>query len=117
VEVDERSKRFGVVYIVVLSPPSTEEIGSMGREIESRQGIGRVVAIKKSFRTVTAFKIWRQNFFSAVVLGIHLTNGVSSLGRFPINFKSEVPSGRIGGQPKYFYHVVLGLALGHRPIL
>ena len=49
--------------------------------------------------------------FSAVVLAIYLTNGVPCLGRFPINFKSEVPT-RIGGQQKYFYHVVLGLALG-----
>jgi hypothetical protein len=27
-------------YIVVSYPPATEEIGAMGREIESRQGIG-----------------------------------------------------------------------------
>jgi hypothetical protein len=26
--------------LVVTSPPATEEIGAMGREIESRQGIG-----------------------------------------------------------------------------
>jgi hypothetical protein len=30
----------GVVYVVVLSPPATKESGAMGREIESRQGIG-----------------------------------------------------------------------------
>jgi hypothetical protein len=28
----------GEAYIVVSSPPATEEIGAMGREIESRQG-------------------------------------------------------------------------------
>jgi hypothetical protein len=32
----------------VSSPPATEEIGAMGPEIESRQGIGRVVALKKN---------------------------------------------------------------------
>jgi hypothetical protein len=30
----------GVVYIVLSSPPANEEIGAMGREIESCQGIG-----------------------------------------------------------------------------
>jgi hypothetical protein len=30
----------GVVYIVVSSPSATEDIGAMGLEIESRQGIG-----------------------------------------------------------------------------
>jgi hypothetical protein len=30
---------YGVVYWL-LSPPATEEIGAMGREIESRLGIG-----------------------------------------------------------------------------
>jgi hypothetical protein len=34
-------------YIVLSSTPATEEIGAMGREIESRRGIGRVVAFKK----------------------------------------------------------------------
>jgi hypothetical protein len=63
VEVDERSKRFGVVYIVVLSPPSTEEIGSMGREIESRQGIGRVVAIKKVLERLPRSKFGAKIFF------------------------------------------------------
>jgi hypothetical protein len=29
-----------VVYIAVLSTPATAETGAMGREIESRQGIG-----------------------------------------------------------------------------
>jgi hypothetical protein len=29
-----------VLYIGVSSPPATEENGAMGREIESRQGIG-----------------------------------------------------------------------------
>jgi len=47
----------------------------------------------------------------AVVLTIYLTNGVPCLGRFPINFKSELPT-RAGCQQKYFYHVVLGLAYG-----
>ena len=57
--------------------------------------------------------------FSAVVLTIHLTNAIPSLGRFPINFKSEIPpTGRNPTQQhKYFYHVVLGLALGkHLPL-
>jgi len=50
--------------------------------------------------------------FSALILTIYLTNGIPSLGRFPINFKSELPT-RIGDQRRYFYHVVLGLALGN----
>jgi hypothetical protein len=37
----------GVVYIVVLSPPATEETGVMSREIKSRQDIHRVVALRK----------------------------------------------------------------------
>ena len=51
----------------------------------------------------------------AVVLGVYLTNGVPCLGRFPINFKSELPPSRVsqGGQ-RFFYHVVLGLAYGNR---
>ena len=49
----------------------------------------------------------------AVVLSIYLTNGVPCLGRFPINFKSELPA-RAGMSQKYFYHVVLGLAHGNR---
>lgn len=49
----------------------------------------------------------------AVVLSIYLTNGVPCLGRFPINFKSELPA-RPGMTQKYFYHVVLGLAHGNR---
>jgi hypothetical protein len=32
-----------VVYIVVSSPPGTEEIGVMDREIESRKGIGWLI--------------------------------------------------------------------------
>jgi hypothetical protein len=31
---------------LVSPPPTTEETGAMGREIESRQGIRRVVALK-----------------------------------------------------------------------
>ena len=48
-----------------------------------------------------------------MVLAIYLTNGVPCLGRFPINFKSELPA-RAGMSQKYFYHVVLGLAHGNR---
>jgi hypothetical protein len=36
----------GAVYVAVSSPPATEEFGGMGREIESRQGNCRVVALK-----------------------------------------------------------------------
>ena len=52
----------------------------------------------------------------AVVLSIYLTNGVPCLGRFPINFKSELPPQRVGpkGNQRYFYHVVLGMAHGSR---
>ncbi len=68
----------------------------------------------------------------AVVLAIFLTNGVPGLGRFTINFKSELPSplttvptaatAASGQQPlhhhhhgkRYFYHVVLGVSLGSR---
>ena len=32
----------------------------------------------------------------AVVLSIYLTNGVPCLGRFPINFKSELPQSKVG---------------------
>jgi hypothetical protein len=28
----------GIAYVVVMSPPATEETGAMGREIKSRQG-------------------------------------------------------------------------------
>ena len=73
----------------------------------------------------------------AVVLSIYLTNGVPCLGtniffknkinsqktsnvfffqilgRFPINFKSELPA-RVGIPQKYFYHVVLGLVHGSK---
>ena len=34
-------------------------------------------------------------------------------GRFPINFKSELPA-RVGMPQKYFYHVVLGLVHGSK---
>ena len=56
----------------------------------------------------------------AVVLGVYLTNGVPGLGRFTINFKSELPAhvqvnstGHRSGK-RYFYHVVLGVSLGPR---
>jgi hypothetical protein len=32
-------------------PPATEEIGAVGREIETRRGIPRVVALKMFLRT------------------------------------------------------------------
>ncbi len=67
----------------------------------------RSLVLKDDFHEINFFLI----YFSAVILAIYLTNGVPCLGRFPINFKSEIPA-RIGGQQKYFYHVVLGLALG-----
>jgi hypothetical protein len=35
--------------LVVLSPPATEETGAMGREIESRYGICRVVVFFKVY--------------------------------------------------------------------
>jgi hypothetical protein len=38
-----------------MSPPATEEIGAMGREIESRQGIGW--QLKKMKTTTTGF-LW-----------------------------------------------------------
>ena len=50
----------------------------------------------------------------AVVLTIHLTNGVPGLGRFTINFKSELPQSSRNNQNnennnvaprRYFYHV------------
>ena len=74
----------------------------------------------------------------AVVLSIYLTNGVPCLGRqvvslvsmerniplndtmffrFPINFKSELPQARLGGNRdtrRYFYHVVLGMTYGSK---
>ena len=46
----------------------------------------------------------------AVILAIYLTNGIPGLGRFPINFKSEVEEVSLLKGRKYFYHVVLGLA-------
>jgi hypothetical protein len=36
-----------MAYIVVSSPPASEESDALDREIESHQGIGRVVALKK----------------------------------------------------------------------
>ena len=64
----------------------------------------------------------------AVVLSIYLTNGVPGLGRFTINFKSELPVAAASGQKqkqqqqqqdprqqkRYFYHVVLGVTLGNK---
>ncbi len=59
----------------------------------------------------------------AVVLAVYLTNGVTGLGRFTINFKSELPaSSRLQHQGannarsnrRYFYHVVLGISLGNK---
>lgn len=53
----------------------------------------------------------------AIVLSIYLTNGVPCLGRFPINFKSELPQARLGGNRdtrRYFYHVVLGMTYGSK---
>jgi len=46
----------------------------------------------------------------AVVLAIYLTNGIPGLGRFPINFKSEVEETSLLSGRKFFYHVVLGIA-------
>ena len=45
----------------------------------------------------------------AVILGIYLTNGIPGLGRFPINFKSEVAEVSLLKGRKFYYHVVLGL--------
>jgi hypothetical protein len=36
-----------MAYIVVSSPPASEESDALDLEIESHQGIGRVVALKK----------------------------------------------------------------------
>jgi hypothetical protein len=36
-----------VVYIVVSSPPAIEDIESMGREIEPRRGLVRMVPFRK----------------------------------------------------------------------
>ena len=46
----------------------------------------------------------------AVILAIYLTNGIPGLGRFPINFKSEVNEASLLRGRKYYYHVVLGVA-------
>ena len=46
----------------------------------------------------------------AVILAICLTNGIPGLGRFPINFKSEVNEASLLKGRKYYYHVVLGIA-------
>ncbi|XP_023340823.1 vasohibin-2 isoform X2 [Eurytemora carolleeae] len=45
----------------------------------------------------------------AIILGIHLTTGIQGLGRFPINFKSEIHDKAFKPGRKYYYHVVLGL--------
>ena len=62
----------------------------------------------------------------AVVLAVYLTHGVSGLGRFTINFKSELPQQNKFGsssnnnnngfqhQKRFFYHVVLGLTSGNK---
>ncbi|TRY68689.1 hypothetical protein TCAL_10752 [Tigriopus californicus] len=60
----------------------------------------------------------------AVVLAIYLTNGVPGMGRFTINFKSELPPVQklsshahlqtSASSKRYFYHVVLGVVLGNR---
>ena len=46
----------------------------------------------------------------AVILAIYLTNGIPGLGRFPINFKSEVNEVSLLKGRKFYYHVVLGVA-------
>jgi hypothetical protein len=43
-----------MVYVVVSSPPATEETGALGREIESRQGTYRGVAFTKKQCTYMA---------------------------------------------------------------
>ena len=66
----------------------------------------------------------------AVVLSIYLTNGAPGLGRFTINFKSELPMAVASGQgrnaaaqkelhqdprqKRFFYHVVLGVTYGNK---
>ena len=52
----------------------------------------------------------------AVILAICLTNGIPGLGRFPINFKSEVNEASLLKGRKYYYHVVLGIAYKVRQI-
>ena len=48
----------------------------------------------------------------AIILAIYLTNGIPGLGRFPINFKSEVNEASLLKGRKFYYHVVLGIASG-----
>jgi hypothetical protein len=38
-----------VVYVVVSSPPATEETGAIGREIESRVGIGFSILVYATY--------------------------------------------------------------------
>ena len=52
----------------------------------------------------------------AVILAICLTNGIPGLGRFPINFKSEVNEASLLKGRKYYCHVVLGIAYKVRQI-
>jgi hypothetical protein len=44
-----------VIYVVVSSPPVTDETGAMVREIESRRGICRVVAFLLCFADACHF--------------------------------------------------------------
>ena len=50
----------------------------------------------------------------AVILAIYLTNGIPGLGRFPINFKSEVEETSLLRGRRYFYHVVTAKNLNTR---
>jgi hypothetical protein len=38
-----------MVYVAISSPPTTIDAGTMGGEIESRQGMYRVVTLKNTF--------------------------------------------------------------------
>jgi hypothetical protein len=42
-------KVFKALGLVTSTPPATEETGAMGREIESRQGIGWYVPLEKNY--------------------------------------------------------------------
>jgi hypothetical protein len=53
-----------VVYVVVSSPPATEETGAIGREIESRVGIGFSILVYATYVAHIGLENFRKYNFS-----------------------------------------------------
>jgi hypothetical protein len=58
-----------MVYVVVSSPPANEETGAMRTEIESRLGVGRVVALCKKSIYILPYCTKISSFTSVTKVG------------------------------------------------